>query len=95
MCASLAEPDAHQNRHADRPQPQQFQGAPQADQHDQVQPARTAILDDLDADGRVQIPEHVLTALRALVTEQFDQLHATAKQERHVHVQERDRKSVV
>lgn len=39
---------------------------------------------------RVQIPKHVLTALRTLVTEQLDQLHATAKQERHIHVLERD-----
>ncbi|WP_198668736.1 recombinase family protein [Homoserinimonas sp. OAct 916] len=39
---------------------------------------------------RIQIPEHVVSALRTFITAQFDQLHVTAKQERHAHGLERD-----
>lgn len=39
---------------------------------------------------RVQIPEHIITALRELVTGEFDRLHATARHERHAYTAERD-----
>ncbi|HRV66563.1 MAG: hypothetical protein LCH82_19025 [Actinobacteria bacterium] len=39
---------------------------------------------------RVQIPEHIITALRELVTGEFDRLHATARDERHAYTAERD-----
>ena len=39
---------------------------------------------------RVQIPEHIITALRELVTGEFDRLHATARRERHAYTAERD-----
>ncbi|MBD4676237.1 recombinase family protein, partial [Xanthomonas citri pv. citri] len=39
---------------------------------------------------QVQIPEHVVTALRELVTGEFDRLHAVAKQERQAYKIERD-----
>src|SRR5690625_4295579 len=39
---------------------------------------------------RIQISEHIVTALRDLITTQFSQLHAVAKQERHAHMLERD-----
>ena len=39
---------------------------------------------------RIQIPEHIVTALRTLITDEFDRLHATAAQERHAHTIERD-----
>ncbi len=39
---------------------------------------------------RVQVPEHTVTALRELITAEFDRLHATAKQERHAYTSERD-----
>lgn len=38
----------------------------------------------------VQIPEHVVTALRELITAELDRLHATARQERHAYTAERD-----
>ncbi len=38
----------------------------------------------------VQIPEHIITALRELITAEFDRLHATARQERHAYTDERD-----
>ncbi len=38
----------------------------------------------------VQIPEHIVTALRELITAEFDRLHATARQERHAYTAERD-----
>ena len=38
----------------------------------------------------VQIPEHIVTALRELITAEFDRLHAIAKQERHAYTAERD-----
>ena len=40
---------------------------------------------------RVQIPEHVVTALRHMLVRQFDDLHAANKAERHTHAVERDR----
>ncbi|MFV0526072.1 MAG: zinc ribbon domain-containing protein, partial [Acidimicrobiales bacterium] len=39
---------------------------------------------------RVQIPGHIITALRELVTSEFDRLHATARHERHAYTAERD-----
>ena len=39
---------------------------------------------------QVQIPEHIVTALRELITAEFDRLHATARQERHAYTAERD-----
>ena len=39
---------------------------------------------------RVQIPEHVITALRELITAEFDRLSATSKQERQAYQRERD-----
>ena len=39
---------------------------------------------------RIQIPEHIVTALRTLITDEFDRLHAAAIQERHAHTIERD-----
>ncbi|GAA1450303.1 zinc ribbon domain-containing protein [Nesterenkonia lacusekhoensis] len=39
---------------------------------------------------RVQIPEHVLAALRDLITAEFDRLSATSKQERQAYQHERD-----
>lgn len=39
---------------------------------------------------RIQIPDHVLTALRELITAEFDRLHAVAKQEAHAYKAERD-----
>src|SRR5690606_4909928 len=39
---------------------------------------------------RVQIPQHVLTALRELVTTEFDRLHEVARQEAQAHKIERD-----
>lgn len=39
---------------------------------------------------RIQIPDHIVTALRELITRQFDQLQATSKQERNAHKLERD-----
>src|SRR5690625_3556214 len=38
----------------------------------------------------IQIPKHIVTALRDLITTQFNQLHAVTKQERHAHILERD-----
>ena len=38
----------------------------------------------------VQIPEHIVTALRELITAEFDRLHATAWQERDAYTAERD-----
>ena len=40
---------------------------------------------------RVQIPAHIVTALRELITSEFDRLFATAKTERKAQVAERDR----
>ncbi|GAA1491016.1 recombinase family protein [Brachybacterium sacelli] len=40
---------------------------------------------------RVQIPEHIVTALRELITSEFDRLFATAKTERKAQIAERDR----
>ena len=40
---------------------------------------------------QVQIPEHVVTALRHMLTRQFDDLHAASKAERHTLSAERDR----
>ncbi len=39
---------------------------------------------------RIQIPDHIVTALRELITRQFDQLQATSKEERNAHKLERD-----
>ncbi|MFV0309211.1 MAG: recombinase family protein, partial [Desertimonas sp.] len=39
---------------------------------------------------QVQIPAHIITALRHMLTEQFDDLHAAAKTERHTLAAERD-----
>lgn len=40
---------------------------------------------------RVQIPEHIVTALRHMLTRQFDDLHAASKAERHTLAAERDK----
>jgi site-specific DNA recombinase len=39
---------------------------------------------------RIQIPDHIVTALRELITRQFDRLQATSEQERQAHKIERD-----
>jgi len=39
---------------------------------------------------QVQIPEHIIIALRELVTAEFDRLHATARQKGHAYTAERD-----
>lgn len=39
---------------------------------------------------QVQIPEHIVTALRHMLTRQFDDLHAASKAERHTLAVERD-----
>ena len=40
---------------------------------------------------RVQIPEHVVTALRQMLTHQFDALHTASKNERRILIAERDK----
>ncbi|WP_139827668.1 hypothetical protein [Nesterenkonia sp. PF2B19] len=39
---------------------------------------------------QVQVPEHVITALRELITAEFDRLSATNRQERQAYQRERD-----
>jgi site-specific DNA recombinase len=39
---------------------------------------------------RIQIPDHIVTALRDLITRQFDQVQASSKRERQAHEIERD-----